>query len=223
MKMRHAVLVSAAVLVGWSGSALGAQDVANTKHNLSTGAPGTNSFVATAGFGSDRICVFCHTPHFANDTVGVALWNRTTQTGSFTMYSSDTIDMDIDAQPTGVSLACLSCHDGQTAFDALLNFPGAGLAEGTPAFTFTADNLSTSANGNIGLDLSNDHPISVTYDNTTGTGDPQFNAAGTLTTAQLYDGKVQCPSCHDPHEADIATFLRNDNAGSSLCLECHIK
>lgn len=34
---------------------------------------------------------------------------------------------------------------------------------------------------------------------------------------------VECATCHDPHVSDKATFLRVDNAGSNLCLACHIK
>lgn len=38
---------------------------------------------------------------------------------------------------------------------------------------------------------------------------------------------VECASCHDPHVEDVAgsnpTFLRVSNAGSAVCLACHIK
>lgn len=34
---------------------------------------------------------------------------------------------------------------------------------------------------------------------------------------------VECATCHDPHVSDKPTFLRVDNAGSNLCLACHIK
>ncbi|QSX30486.1 cytochrome c3 family protein [Shewanella cyperi] len=34
---------------------------------------------------------------------------------------------------------------------------------------------------------------------------------------------VECASCHDPHQADTATFLRIDNTGSAVCLACHVK
>jgi predicted CXXCH cytochrome family protein len=33
---------------------------------------------------------------------------------------------------------------------------------------------------------------------------------------------VECASCHDPHTAN-PTFLRIANAGSAVCLACHIK
>ena len=34
---------------------------------------------------------------------------------------------------------------------------------------------------------------------------------------------VECASCHDPHRADTNTFLRIANAGSAVCLACHVK
>ena len=34
---------------------------------------------------------------------------------------------------------------------------------------------------------------------------------------------VECASCHDPHNTTNGTFLRTTNAGSALCLTCHIK
>ena len=41
----------------------------------------------------------------------------------------------------------------------------------------------------------------------------------TLSGNQAY---VECASCHDPHTQN-ATFLRISNAGSAVCLACHIK
>jgi hypothetical protein len=36
---------------------------------------------------------------------------------------------------------------------------------------------------------------------------------------------VECGSCHDPHEDVIrpVSFMRLSNAGSDVCLACHIK
>ena len=35
--------------------------------------------------------------------------------------------------------------------------------------------------------------------------------------------RVECASCHDPHNTTNGTFLRRSNAGSGLCLTCHVK
>lgn len=52
--------------------------------------------------------------------------------------------------------------------------------------------------------------------------------AGTSTiAASVAQPYVECASCHDPHVQDVAgsnpTFLRISNAGSAVCLACHIK
>jgi predicted CXXCH cytochrome family protein len=35
------------------------------------------------------------------------------------------------------------------------------------------------------------------------------------------DGRVQCTSCHDPHDNQFGNFLAMDNTGSAICLSCH--
>jgi hypothetical protein len=57
------------------------------------------------------------------------LWNRNIPlSSSYTPYGSPNFDASgIDpGKPKGVSLACLSCHDGTIAVDALINAPGSG-------------------------------------------------------------------------------------------------
>ena len=100
----------------------------------------------------------------------------------------------------------------------------------------------------VETDLRNDHPVGLQFP-----GDsPDFNG-GTVDFGKLRffdsdgDGRpdpdevrfydtgegfeVECASCHDPHGVPSngpgstfnPTFLRIANAGSSLCLSCHIK
>ena len=88
--------------------AYAAQNVRNTKHNLTAT---TSPYYTTA---TDRVCVFCHTPHFAS-TGNAPLWNRELPTGPYNMYTSATIDMTIQSSPKGVSLACLSRSEEHTS------------------------------------------------------------------------------------------------------------
>jgi len=112
-----------------------AEDIKNTLHNLST----SNIINITAGApvnigpGTSQtaeVCVFCHTPHGANLLAPGAtpLWNRTVPNGStvYVIYGSPNFDGTNSGQPQGVSLACLSCHDGTIALDSLINMPGSG-------------------------------------------------------------------------------------------------
>jgi predicted CXXCH cytochrome family protein len=192
--------------------------VVGTLHNLSY-AGASNKYGANSLRDYGEVCVYCHTPH-GGGTQNAPLWNRSFSAATYQMYDnrySSTIDMTVDPSPTGVSMACLSCHDGTIGLDVITNPPNGytgGPAIGTtlPGGGFTL----------LGTDLRNDHPVSITYDNT---ADTKFNPAASVTAAGLvlYSGKVQCGTCHNPHTAQNRPFLRLSNSGSSLCLTCHIK
>ena len=112
-----------------------AEDVKNTLHNLSTSSLNPNVDTNFLG-GTTQVCVFCHTPHGSQSSSivgGAPLWNRAIASSSYTTYSSPHFDSSA-GQPQGVSLACLSCHDGAIALDALINAGGSG--------GFFAENLS---------------------------------------------------------------------------------
>ena len=121
-------------------------------------------------------------------------------------------------QPTGTSLLCLSCHDGTVALE---NYGG---ATGGSAYVTT---------GLVGTDLSNDHPISITYDDVMAGNDGGLNlpsstastvtATGSIQDDLLFSDQIQCASCHDVHGTAFPSLLRVDNAGSALCLLCHNK
>ncbi|MDH5648165.1 MAG: cytochrome c3 family protein [Gammaproteobacteria bacterium] len=210
-----------------SASVFAVDDVAATKHNLASTQP-TAGNIRTAD--TAFVCGFCHSPH--TEAGGPApLWNRTSPTGPYTMYTSATMDMTAAASPASISLACLSCHDGTVAFDQLINGAGSGgynAGGASQGWAFT-DGTSAVANTmpagvtNLGTNLTGDHPISVTYDPT---ADTAFVALATVqaSSVQLYGGsedQVECASCHNPHEATNPTFLRV--AIDTLCTTCHIK
>jgi hypothetical protein len=125
--------------VPWGTVELQAEDVRNTKHNFFADA---NSDIGYDTSQTTEICVFCHTPHGGRPTdlaSAVPLWNRALRsdaasTGVYTMYESPNFDGRDEtgtwgatsARPVGVSLACLSCHDGTIGIDALINSPGSG-------------------------------------------------------------------------------------------------
>jgi predicted CXXCH cytochrome family protein len=223
--MKKILIIMVAILLLAGG--VYADNVTNTVHNLSSLAT-TNPYYNTTAV--DQVCVFCHTPHMASN-IGAPLWNRTSINGAaYTMYDnvfSSTIDMTVAGSPLGVSAACLSCHDGTIAFDSLLNEPGSGtdsIAVWTWAGANDRLNNTLSPAALLDTDLTNDHPISITYDTTL---DNDFNPANGTNTAvgavPLYSGRVECGSCHNPHEDIIPMFMRQSNAASALCRTCHIK
>ncbi|MDH4100023.1 MAG: hypothetical protein OEV28_05555, partial [Nitrospirota bacterium] len=133
-KIGKALLMVGAVSLVYAASASAMVTV--TKHNFSSqGAEGQKVFLATPGDVNGEVCVFCHSPHVGQQVANAPLWNRAVASGNYTPYTSSTIDapgVTSDRQPKGVSLACLSCHDGTIALDALRNAPGSGNFQDTP-------------------------------------------------------------------------------------------
>lgn len=207
--------------------------VRNTKHDFSS--PGWT--------GSDEVCVFCHTPHFANTTLAFAapLWNRHVDTTkTYLRYASSTMDTTPGNPTTTVSALCLGCHDGTLGTAVVNGFTGsdkhdlvnAGGPGGVPDTSSWPNcrNCHPDIYGDpsvtwIGTNLSNDHPVAMTYP--TAAQDAGFNIPPDLatgwSTVKLYGGQVECASCHNPHDPDNRPFLRSTNAGSQLCLTCHRK
>lgn len=236
-------LLMVAILWPWQESfSARMADVRRTKHNLSVtdyaGGPTRDVKAVT----ETQICVFCHTPHAATQdpTVRIPLWNRALSTATYTgNYESSSIDADVNelrAGPGGTSKLCLSCHDGTLAIGSVNVLGGQGSASinmsgtGGGGVMASGSGTTTGFTRNLGLDLSNDHPISFTFNAALATDDgelrsPPFSVGPTLVTGNNYQGanprpllpldnnQVQCASCHDPHirdpaEADGIKFLR---------------
>jgi hypothetical protein len=259
-----AAIVCLGILVVIAVSAMG-NSIRGSRHDL--------SWFNQRGYGTEtgpmqgatfnnyqETCVYCHTPHSASSTA--PMWNRELPNPSgYTMYSSPNFDSKVPDAPDGISLACLSCHDGTVAVDAVINKPrfhdytDAGThykmsLEGTAGSESCGKchNRQEGVYGAIGgahdasvryltKDLRDDHPISMTFP--TFDLDPGFNQPSLIKEdggrafpngIQTFDGdKVQCASCHDPHNPDEDNiegrdpFLRTSNRNSALCLTCHAK
>jgi len=198
-------------------------DVRNTKHNLSATAPtitpdsGARNVVATS---ETQICVFCHTPHGAENIPKAPLWNRKLSGATYTTYTSSSIEADaaeLAAGPGGSSKLCLSCHDGTMALgnvnvlngkaNQTIALTGTGVGGTMPSGATTTSGFTR----NLGVNLTNDHPISFTYNTTLAGNDgelrtPDGTIVGTRTAGvnpkpklPLENGQVQCSTCHDPH------------------------
>ena len=209
--------------------------IENTPHDLSavTG-------MEASGNVNGEICVFCHTPHASNTSfTGAPLWNKNGPAGvaglTYALYGATNVDGTKKYDTKGVtigntqvgnddgtlaspSLACLSCHDGVSAIDSVLNAPGSGM--NTIAGTITMGELNTTSvgqlfGGNIGggangneVDMSNDHPVSVVYKGDVANPPASLKTTGTVLTGWvgaasisdlLRNTRVECSSCHDPH------------------------
>jgi predicted CXXCH cytochrome family protein len=154
--------------------------------------------------GTSDLCKFCHISHDPLSQTDAPLWNHADSTQTFTFYDGTT------GAASGTTLMCLSCHDGVTNIDAFGDEIG------------TVD-LGTKFPGTtavIGTDLHDDHPVIVPYVVVPG----KFKDVSGSTAVKLFDGKVECASCHNPHLVeDNQHFLRSTNENSALCLTCHNK
>ena len=207
--IRHSSFVIRIFLVLSLPAALPAASVVNTKHNLSAAGPGT----VKAATETDT-CIFCHTVH--RTTGETPLWSHTmSSVTNYVIYTSPTMKAAV-GQPDGSSRLCLSCHDGTVAL---------GMVSSRTTTIQMQGGVTTMPGGpsNLGTDLSGDHPISFVYDQALGQQDSHVKDPATLDKKIRLDHnqKVQCSSCHNPHDDQFGKFLVMDNTGSALCLACH--
>ena len=236
-----AVALLIAGLTGLAIAAPGDSKVSVTPHNLSKN--GNNPVRATNEAG---ICVFCHTPHNANAAASGPLWNRSTNVQAYTRYTSASLDANaitdgFSEQPGGSSLLCLSCHDGMVAMGDVRAVPR-GTVGTSIEMTGTGKmpdgyGVNSGYTRNLGTDLTNDHPISISYNDTLAVADGELarldgnqddtgtsgaligvrgsakkpllplERTGAVGAGGLKEGQVQCATCHDPH-LNKSKFLR---------------
>ena len=111
--------------------------------------------------------------------------------------------------PGPTSLICLGCHDGTVAMSTINSSHSllAGVREGFAVHE--------------GF-VWRDHPIGVPY----ATNWREYHPAAFVAKQKLRlpEGRIECISCHDPHNvAGIKRMLWMSNRRSALCLTCHIK
>ena len=185
-------------------------------------------------------------PTAVNGAVAPLLWNLQVKTVTYPTYGNSPILAALDVrspslagptkQASYMSLLCMSCHDG-------------GIAASSFYYTDVLGTIGTiGANvipniGNSGGDgLANDHPVDFTYSaalaaSAGGLQTPTEGAAvrvpyvGKTTPFPLFkdqptdtSGRVECATCHNPHDNTKNGgnyFLRMENAGSAVCLNCH--
>ena len=238
-QLRIAALTLSLVVLGYTSSATAA--ITGTKHDLSA-TDTTNK----------EICVFCHTPHGSDTGAPAPLWNRVLgQDTDYNKYVGVLITGSQNLDTTGVSLACLSCHDGTQGVDVVINAPSGNIG----VYNYNASGAALGADvamtgtpvPMLGTDLTNDHPVGIQYagggiaNDCTGTAtDTAFKpcsevgllpvvpvtVATVTTNLPLYESAsgplVECATCHDVH-ADTDQFLRVANDSSAVCLGCHNK
>ena len=200
--------------------------VVGSKHDLRALGGGTPT-----GVGQLEVCVSCHTPHQNAAAAGQhPLWNHTgTATLSFGVYANSTLDSkptDIGGAAMGaqsVSLLCMSCHDGTVSVLSQYNPPNSGVGTATAvAGRIDASGLIIS-NAKLGTSLADDHPINFDYTTAVALADGDLvdPATDVNVSSLLFNGSLQCASCHEVHNPTFVPFLVKSNDGSALCVTCH--
>ena len=194
------------------------------------------------------LCNYCHSPHVSKDGIAVPLWARNSLVGSGRTWGyyqdANTIPSGVITDPVGsdnYSAFCLGCHDGSTGILAASAYNSApyGLTGGE------ATKVAYSANVVSGeFDLQHVHPVNMDYVGLQ-TSNPQELYApvnshevwrgayaygsgssaslnGQNVSIRLFNGYMQCSSCHNPHMSSGIGLVLSSNYGK-LCVTCHKK
>ena len=200
--------------------------IVNTRHNLTMSYTSFQGRMGTYRNNYYQVCVYCHTPHGANSTAAAPLWNRTVSSRTYTLYdNSASMTGGQMSQPGANSLTCLSCHDGITAIDSVINMPtqlGGSFRAGYNEKQESGVNFDfLNAWGAPGNDLfervdENGDTLLVPYSpeelaNNAGQGHSGFSNGG--------NGSGPCLSCHAPSvsgAAGLAPSFRSFVIGAQL-------
>ena len=202
------------VMLCWVRPANLHADIALTRHNLSAWslyATNVRPFSAV-DVRRNRVCIYCHTPHNADSTQAPLWGHMSSSVAVYNVISTVTIGK---TQPNGISKKCLSCHDGTVAIGALVN-GNQILMTGNDVLS---EKMAPTAAGYLGTDLVNNHyhhPVSYNY-STAAYQKNLLDPGEMVLPLSAYNkkhmldrlGRVQCHSCHNPH---------NDGGNSQLLI-----
>ena len=187
-----------------------------------------HDFSLRAGSVSGGGCAACHIPA-EPPSKGTPGWAPPASAIlSYAIYANG--NSRATAQPGTVSKICLSCHDGTVALDTY------------------SERAEPSVRGvEFGRELAHGHPIGLAYDSASAIrnasmfdpdrrlvsiGSDSFKRNGTVSSTLLFDGHVECTSCHDPHNRYTVAappgyasnkLLKLGIIGSGICMTCHNK
>lgn len=178
------------------------RELEDTRHDLAL-------YVTTrrADRTEDAQCVFCHLPRRGSARIG--RWHEEQADALFDYPYDRPSPRTPKGKPDGATLICLSCHDGTIALGDV----------------YSRGRSSSADKGVSRTDLSDGHPVSLLYDEALLEFNHELASLKNLPAIIKLDptGKIQCTTCHDPHDDTYGKFLVMDNRRTALCLTCHRK
>lgn len=225
--MKKVIILVVALTLVMGGIAFA--KVSGSKHDMTT--------VVTDPAGN-QVCVYCHHPH-KGESLGqnALLWNINDATATYTLYkgTATTSFGDVGDASAPQSLLCMGCHDGDVTQNTFIQGSVENDFSGPIGLTYVNDAA------NLGSSLEGDHPIGFDYPtadvaNATSADLKLAEAGGaevvtTNNTYPLYNGKMECATCHNVHagvpdgsdskDTDIQ-FMRGSMDASEMCVDCHV-
>lgn len=201
---------------------------------------------------SRSLCGYCHAAHINVTGIAQPLWIRASVVGrdfGGVYQNPNSLDANVEAIGTSdnYSSFCMSCHDGSALFTKSAYteekrpfVSGANQAaidaKWAPYEGLTVPAAANMKNGEFNLE--HVHPVNFDYaaavaldpqglyGAATATyvwSGPNSTAPGSPTTSvRLFDGYMQCSSCHNPHMNSGIGLVYSSSYGK-LCVSCHKK
>ncbi len=170
-------------------------DIKGSKHDFSNEA-----------WSGGNPCSVCHAAESEEPPAEAPLWDENAD-----LNRTFGIPLDQSKKAGVGTTLCLRCHDGAIARDTLGSTKRERFASKEHPGLFETGHKTS------------EHPVGVDYPLYKKGYRPVVSvlAKGTVS---LPDGKVECVSCHDPHDmTGLGHMLVDTNARSKLCLTCHRK
>jgi predicted CXXCH cytochrome family protein len=181
-----------------------AQDFPNlvdTRHDLAIYLPS-----ASHDRDDNPQCVFCHAPR--SHSLSLGSWIDDQPENILVYPYERPPEESPPGKPDGSSLVCLGCHDGTIALGDIVS----------------RTESAEAARGETRTNFSDGHPVSLPYEPVADESGMVLESRDRLPQQVRLDarGKIQCTTCHDPHDDTYGNFLVMEYSDRTLCVACHV-
>lgn len=194
---------------------------------------------------STNLCGYCHAAHVPATGIARPLWVRASVTDrTFGDPYSNPNSLDADVEPVegsdNYSSFCLSCHDGSAMFTEAAYTEGKRPRASGSRVWADYENATVGNEANVvsgEFNLEHIHPVNFDYNAARALdpvglyaaqsatyvwSGPNGGTPNQTTSVRLFDGYMQCSTCHNPHMR-TGIGLAYSSAYGKLCVSCHAK